>query len=101
MPAGTSGAGYLTLFDDALAATLDEFTPELVLVSAGYDCLAGDPLGGLLLEPTDVHTLVARLVAAADSVRAPVACTLEGGYAPARTGLGVVATMRALAGIPL
>ena len=99
LSAGTDVATYLRAFEDALGAALDEFTPELVLVSAGYDCLRGDPLGALLLEPTDVHALVAVLVEAGRSVRAGVACTLEGGYDPPRVGRGVVQTMRALAGL--
>ena len=101
LAAGTDTKTYMQTLNDALGATLDEFTPELVLVSAGYDCLRGDPLGGLLLEPHDMHPLIRMIMDAADSVRAPVALTLEGGYEPARTGAAVVQTMRALAGLPI
>jgi acetoin utilization deacetylase AcuC-like enzyme len=100
LPEGTDGSTYLRALEDALAATLDEFTPEMVLVSAGYDCLAGDPLGGMLLEPRDIHALVTTICRAASSARARTMCVLEGGYDPVRTGEGVVQTIRALAGLP-
>ena len=100
LAAGTDAATYLRAMQDALAAAFDEFTPEMVLVSAGYDCLAGDPLGGLLLEPRDIHPLVTLIMETAASHRAKTMCVLEGGYDPSRTGEGVVQTIRALAGLP-
>jgi acetoin utilization deacetylase AcuC-like enzyme len=98
--AGTDAATYLGALRDALDATLDAFTPEMVLVSAGYDCLHGDPLGGLLLEPADMYAITSTIREAAAAVRARTLFVLEGGYDPARLGAGVVQTMRALAGVP-
>jgi acetoin utilization deacetylase AcuC-like enzyme len=70
-------------------------------VSAGFDCLSGDPLGGLLLEPTDLHRLTTDLL---ERVRGPargrVAAVLEGGYLPERMGQGLVNVLRAFAGLP-
>lgn len=100
LPAGTDRALYLQKMGDALSAAFDEFTPEMVLVSAGYDCLARDPLGGLLLEPVDIHALVTLITETAASHRARTMCVLEGGYDPPRTGEAVVQTVRALAGLP-
>lgn len=97
---GTPALDYLAAMNDALGAALDEFTPEMMLVSAGYDCMRDDPLGGLLLEPDDIHALTRMLVDAAASVRARTMCILEGGYDPPRLGTGVVQSMRALAGLP-
>jgi acetoin utilization deacetylase AcuC-like enzyme len=87
----------LQSFRDALDATYEEFTPELVLVSAGYDCMAGDPLGRLLLEPEDLHTMTRELL---QRTGGRLVLMLEGGYAPARVGEGVVATLRALCDLP-
>jgi acetoin utilization deacetylase AcuC-like enzyme len=100
LPAGTTAAEYRQAFSDALDATFAEFTPDFVLVSAGFDCLRGDPLGGLLLEPADLHAMTRELAARARAAGAagPVA-TLEGGYAPPRTAAGVLAVFRALAGL--
>jgi acetoin utilization deacetylase AcuC-like enzyme len=98
---GTGRAQYRHAFSEALAASLRGFAPDVVLVSAGFDCLAGDPLGGLLLEPEDLHALTAELV---ERTRASsdgrIVAVLEGGYVPGRMGLGAVNVLRALAGLP-
>ncbi len=99
--AGTSGEEYRRLFDEALDAVLAEFSPELVLVSAGFDVLAGDPLGGLRLEPEDMYALTVSLMERTRSTAgARVVAVLEGGYAPKRLGQGVVQVLRALGGVP-
>ena len=88
-------------FDEALDATLAEFSPDLVIVSAGFDCLAGDPLGGMQLEPRDVHALTVRLrERTRETAGGRIVHALEGGYAPQRVGQGVVAVLRALCGLP-
>lgn len=99
--AGTSRKAYLSLFEEALDAAFAEFAPDFVLISAGYDCLAGDPFGGLLLEPEDLHAMTRGVLQRARSdVEGRLAVVLEGGYDPARTGAGVVATLRALCDLP-
>ena len=95
LPAGTGRQEYRDAYAGALDAALAEFEPDLTLVSAGFDCLAGDPLGGLLLEPDDLHAMTRELV---DRV-GPTVVALEGGYVPERIGMGVVQVMRALAGV--
>jgi len=99
--AGTEGPDYLALFQDALSQTLAEFSPDLVFISAGFDCLRGDPLGGLRLEPEHLHAATRMIMgAAAESAQGRVVALLEGGYAPERVGHGVVDVMRAFSGLP-
>jgi acetoin utilization deacetylase AcuC-like enzyme len=101
VPAGTSRADYRDRFATAVDTAFRASRPQLVIVSAGYDCLAGDPLGGLLLEPADMHAmtgLVMDQAAAADA--AGVVVLLEGGYVPKRVGEAVVETLRAMADLP-
>jgi acetoin utilization deacetylase AcuC-like enzyme len=102
LPAGTTADLYRAAFTDALDAVLETFTPDLVLVSAGYDCMAGDPLGRFELEPADLFAMASVVLDRARSTtgRGP-AVILEGGYSPERVGLGVVATLRALSGIDM
>jgi acetoin utilization deacetylase AcuC-like enzyme len=98
--AGTPAAAYLELFEAAVEQAFRESRPELVLVSAGYDVLAGDPLGGLLLEPADLHAMTRTVVGhAATTAGGRVVLVLEGGYVPPRVGLAVRASMRALCGL--
>jgi acetoin utilization deacetylase AcuC-like enzyme len=87
-----------TYVRDLLAAVdmaLDQWRPDLLLVSAGFDSLAGDPLGGFTLEPED---MAAWTVALRERVApAPVVGILEGGYNVERLAAGVQAHVRALA----
>jgi acetoin utilization deacetylase AcuC-like enzyme len=100
-PAGVEREYYLKVFHEELEATASAFRPDLVLVSAGFDCLAGDPLGGMLLEPEDLHAMARAVMdAAAATAGGRVVALLEGGYVPARVGQGVVRVVRAFAGLP-
>jgi acetoin utilization deacetylase AcuC-like enzyme len=100
LPAGTAGEEYLAAFTGALDAALARFDPDFILVSSGFDALAGDPLGGLALEPSDFHRLTRVLMdRAASRCQGRLVALLEGGYDPRRTGLAAVAVIRALAGI--
>ncbi len=87
---------------DALLAALDEvletFSPDLVLVSAGFDAADGDPLGGFTLRPADFATLTRELVSRTEAhAGGRVVSLLEGGYNPVELGRAVVAHLAALA----
>jgi acetoin utilization deacetylase AcuC-like enzyme len=98
LAAGTPRAAYAEAFADALAEAEGRFTPDFVLISAGFDALAGDPIGGLLLEPEDYAALTDRVLAWADrACGGRVLALLEGGYDPVRTGEAAAATLVALA----
>ncbi|MGB0542901.1 MAG: histone deacetylase [Longimicrobiales bacterium] len=100
LPAGVSAASYRGVFKEALATVTDRFAPDFVLVSAGFDCMAGDPLGGFLLEPPDLHWMTREVMeTAASACDGRVVALLEGGYEPKRLGVGTVAVIRALAGL--
>lgn len=98
LPGGTSRRDYRTAFDGALEDVTRSFRPDFVLVSAGFDVMAGDPLGGMLLEPGDLHAVTRRLVEVAEErCGGRMVTFLEGGYVPKRLGEGAVAVIRALA----
>jgi acetoin utilization deacetylase AcuC-like enzyme len=78
----------------AIVAATTDWTPDLVLVSAGFDAMAGDPLGGFTLEPVHYTDLTHRLRERLPSV--PIVGLLEGGYVPSRVADGVVAHLRGL-----
>src|SRR6476661_7346044 len=73
----------------AIVAATTDWTPDLVLVSAGFDALSGDPLGGFTLEPEHYTQLTTRLRERLPAV--PIVGMLEGGYIPSRIAEGVVA----------
>ena len=100
LAAGTSRAEYRDRFLHTLDEVEARLRPDFVLVSSGFDALAGDPLGGLLLEPEDYHEMTCQLLdRAASWCDRRVVALLEGGYDPKRTGQGAVQVIRALAGL--
>src|SRR5438270_5477704 len=78
---GTPRKDYHGLFTKALEKAADKIKPELVLLSAGFDPHAKDPIGSLGLETEDFTTLTRRVleVAKAHAKGRLVSC-LEGGY---------------------
>ncbi|GMV08065.1 MAG: acetoin utilization protein [Gemmatimonadota bacterium] len=99
--AGTPRETYRSLFREGLERAVEAAAPDFILVSAGYDALAGDPLGGQLLEPEDFHAMTREVVEVADaSCGGRVVALLEGGYDPIRLGQAALETVRALAGLP-
>ena len=79
----------------AVVAATTAWTPELVLISAGFDAMLGDPLGGFTLEPPHYADLTRRLRERLPAV--PIVGLLEGGYVPSRLAEGVLAHLAALA----
>ncbi len=97
---GTSRAEYLDRYHAALDTAFAAARPDFVLVSAGFDCLAGDPLGDLRLEPEDLHAMARTLAERArESCGGRLVACLEGGYQPPRTAQAALAVVRALAGL--
>jgi acetoin utilization deacetylase AcuC-like enzyme len=82
------------LWSAVVAATTD-WSPAVVLVSAGFDAMSGDPLGGFTLEPEHYTDLTTRLRDRLPAV--PIVGLLEGGYIPERLAAGVAAHLRGLA----
>lgn len=96
-PGGLPAAEYVKAFLGAVDTATRDWTPDLVIVSAGFDSLNGDPLGGFTLEMPDVATLTREMVQRAASwCRGRLVSALEGGYAPDRVGEASVVHMRAL-----
>ncbi|MQA91027.1 MAG: hypothetical protein GEU90_12440 [Gemmatimonas sp.] len=87
---------------DALTeAYIDEPPPAFILLAAGFDIVAVDPVGHLGLLPGDVYELTAILREWADRVCAGrLVSVLEGGYAARELGEAVVRHVRALAALP-
>jgi acetoin utilization deacetylase AcuC-like enzyme len=82
------------LWSAIVAATLN-WEPDVVFISAGFDAMKGDPLGGFTLEPEHYADWTTRLRDHLPS--APIVGLMEGGYAPQRLAEGVVSHVRALA----
>ncbi len=78
----------------AVAEATTDWQPDLVIVSAGFDSMAGDPLGGFTLEPEHYGDLTIRLRSLPGAP--PLVGLLEGGYIPSRLADGALAHLDAL-----
>lgn len=97
MPASRPPAEYVSALDAAIEAATSGWSPDLILISAGFDSLRGDPLGGFTLEIDDVIRLTKGLVQRAETwCGGRLVSALEGGYEPERLGEAAVAHLRAL-----
>ncbi len=78
------------------------YRPELILVSAGFDAHADDPLAGCEVSDDGYATMAATMRALAAELGVPVGVVLEGGYDLGALARGVTATLEAIgaAGAP-
>jgi acetoin utilization deacetylase AcuC-like enzyme len=90
---------FLSLLDRVVAPVAGEFDPDLILVSAGFDAHAEDPLAGLALSTEDFGQMAAEVRELGARLGTPVGAVLEGGYAPNALADSVAATMRGLGGV--
>ena len=98
MPAALSPGDYVDALERAIDSATDGFVPDLIFVSAGFDSLAGDPLGGFTLQIDHFEKLTRSIVKRAESFcGGKLVSSLEGGYAPDRVGAACVAHLDALA----
>jgi acetoin utilization deacetylase AcuC-like enzyme len=81
VPAYTRGTAVRELFEQTLLPRLEEFRPEMIFISAGFDAHRDDELGQLGLVEQDYAWLTEKIcmIAAKHSHRRIVSC-LEGGY---------------------
>jgi len=93
-PGGLPRATYVRDFLGGVDAALKDWTPDILLISAGFDSLAGDPLGEFTLEPDDITQWTEALRQRMGT--RPVVGVLEGGYRLDLLAAGVVAHVRAL-----
>jgi acetoin utilization deacetylase AcuC-like enzyme len=76
LAAGSGDAEFLGALDELVAPALARFEPELLLVSAGFDAHAADPLALMQVSENGFRELARR-----STMYAPrVAAVLEGGY---------------------
>lgn len=89
---GDGDAEVRSLLVNVFLPLAKRFAPDVVLVSAGYDGLVGDPLGGLRLSTGFMGEIASRL----RGLTPRVVAVLEGGYQPERVADGVLATIAGL-----
>jgi acetoin utilization deacetylase AcuC-like enzyme len=97
LPDGTGSEVFREHFRDEIMAEVQAFNPQLILISAGFDAHARDPLAGMELTEGDFAWATAELVAAADDCcQGRIVSVLEGGYDLEALAASTAAHVRAL-----
>ena len=80
LPAGTGSEEYLNAFEYALKK-LEDFRPEFILISAGFDAHEADPLAQFKLKTEDYYLITKRILDISKKFcNGNVVSILEGGY---------------------
>lgn len=99
LPHGTDSEHFRATWREVLLPELDDFRPQLLLISAGFDAHHADPLANMRLESDDFAWITRELLAIAQRHgRGRVVSLLEGGYNLAALRESAVAHVRELAG---
>jgi acetoin utilization deacetylase AcuC-like enzyme len=81
LKAGDGGLEFRSAMLNIILPALETFSPDLVIISAGFDAHARDPLGSLQLTEEDFAWATVRLMEVADmTASGRVVSVLEGGY---------------------
>jgi len=90
---------YVQAFETILLPVLDEFKPDIILVSAGFDAAHNDPIGSEMhLTSAGFATLTSLLMKSVEATHGRVVMALEGGYNLTAVSEGVAACIRVLLG---
>ena len=100
VPPYTRGPAVRELIEQMWWPRLEEFKPQMLFISAGFDAHREDELGQLGLVEADYAWITQGLVELADRhCGGRIVSCLEGGYAMSALGRSVVAHLRVLAGV--
>jgi acetoin utilization deacetylase AcuC-like enzyme len=95
---GSYEDAWFSLLEHIVIPAAEEFQPDLILISAGYDAHRDDEQGGCELEASSFAEMARYIRGLGERTGAPVGAVLEGGYALDALSASVRATMDALAG---
>jgi acetoin utilization deacetylase AcuC-like enzyme len=97
--AGSGGEVFLEALVDMILPRMNDFRPDLILISAGFDAHERDPLGGLRLKEKDYSEATKRLLDLADRrCGGRIVSMLEGGYDLEALAASAAAHVEALMG---
>ncbi len=101
LPYYTGDTDFLRVYDEVILPAVRRFSPDLIIVSAGFDCHWADPLAPMNVSVTGYAALAENVYTlAADVCGGRLVCALEGGYDLRAVSASVLATLRVLQGRP-
>ena len=84
---------YIYAYETLVKRMVEEYDPELIIISAGFDCAQGDPLGGMNVTPAGFNYMTQDLMKYA---KGKIVIALEGGYNLSAISQSMVACLEAL-----
>ena len=96
VPPGSGNDVFVGLLQREITERVRAFTPSLVLVSAGFDAHAEDPLAHCRVTEAGFAAMAVAAWDLADEFQVPLGLVLEGGYDPDALARSVAAVMEAL-----
>lgn len=97
LPGGTGSKGFRDVMERVVLPRVDAFSPQLVIISAGFDAHEDDPLADMNLTTEDFGWITERLCDTADAhCEGRVVSSLEGGYDLAALGASAAAHVKVL-----
>jgi len=92
-----SGEKFIHSLKTGILSQLQEFEPEFIFISAGFDAHRADPIGDLSLDTEDFGHITRDIVSVAKECCAGrVVSVLEGGYRPSAVAAGCASHVREL-----
>ncbi|MDO9354901.1 MAG: histone deacetylase [Solirubrobacteraceae bacterium] len=80
VPSGSGDETFVSLVQHVLVPLARAYAPQLVLISAGYDAHADDPLASCSVSDAGFAAMAVAIREVAGELGAPVGLALEGGY---------------------
>jgi acetoin utilization deacetylase AcuC-like enzyme len=100
LPAGTGDAGYRYAFERVVTPIIEQFAPQLLLVSAGQDANKYDPLGRMCVSAAGFRVMAQAMRDLADRVcDGRLVLFQEGGYSHVYLPFATLAIVEAVSGI--
>lgn len=100
MMPGSGDPQYLEVMDEIFAPVVQQFKPDIVLVSAGFDGHFSDPIAELKLTTQGFGQIIQRAKAAAEKFcKGRIIILLEGGYNLSAVSRGILQEISVLANL--
>ncbi len=97
LPVGAGSKAFRDVMERVVLPRVDAFSPQLLIISAGFDAHRDDPLAGMNLVEDDFAWITERLCDLADRhCKGRVVSSLEGGYDLAALGVSAAAHVNVL-----
>ena len=96
VPAFSGDDVFCELVHERVIPLARDYRPQLIMISAGYDAHAEDPLADCLVSEAGFATMTTAMRRLGEELEAPVGVVLEGGYELGALARSVAATLQAL-----